>query len=115
MKKIKNRKVRVRIPLEIKEKIKINVKVNNYENIKGTNQRSYENIIIKVNGKNVFEHRHIWEKHYGKIPENYFIHHINANKKDNRLSNLMLVTREEHGKLHRIINLNKKLSCKAIN
>jgi len=32
-----------------------------------------------------FQHRYIWEKAYGKIPIGYEIHHINRNKKDNRL------------------------------
>lgn len=49
----------------------------------------------------VLEHRHIWEKHFGKIPEDYFIHHKNGNKRDNRIENLELVIRKEHGKVHR--------------
>ena len=43
----------------------------------------------------------------GSIPKDMMIHHINNNKQDDRLENLQLVSREEHGKLHKEIN--KKL------
>lgn len=55
---------------------------------------------IKVNGLKVSESRYIWEKHYGKIPEDNMIHHINGIKTDNRIENLQCVTRLEHGRLH---------------
>ena len=42
------------------------------------------------NGYIKLEHRIIWEKHYGKIPIGAIIHHINGNKKDNRIENLMM-------------------------
>jgi hypothetical protein len=38
----------------------------------------------------VQEHRLVWEQKYGKIPKGGVIHHINENKKDNRIENLML-------------------------
>ena len=37
-------------------------------------------------------HRLVWEAFNGKIPEGYTIDHINADKKDNRLKNLQLMT-----------------------
>ena len=99
----------VKTPLEIKEKIKEKSKVTMNKYMKGTNQRSFENVMIKINDKRVFEHRYIWEQSNGKIPKDYFIHHINGNKKDNRLLNLKLVSRKEHGRLHRIMNRQKKI------
>ena len=46
-------------------------------------------------------HRYIWEKYNGcKIPEGYIIHHKNENKKDNDLSNLELMTKSNHTRLH---------------
>lgn len=45
-------------------------------------------------------HRYVWECINGPIPEGYEIHHIDHNKANNDISNLMLLTREEHKALH---------------
>ena len=45
-------------------------------------------------------HRYVWEKHNGKIPEGYDIHHIDGNKSNNDISNLQIMTKSEHIKLH---------------
>jgi hypothetical protein len=52
------------------------------------------------NEYNRSEHRKIWEKHHGKIPKGHFVHHINGDKLDNRIENLILVSRKTHGQLH---------------
>jgi hypothetical protein len=57
-------------------------------------------IRLKIKGQLIFEHRYIWEKFNGKIPDGFEIHHKNGNKQDNRLSNLELITRLEHRRLH---------------
>ena len=44
----------------------------------------------------VFEHLIVAEKHYGEITRDYVIHHINGNKQDNRIENLMVLTQKEH-------------------
>ena len=44
----------------------------------------------------VFEHLIVAEQHYGEITEDYVIHHINGNKQDNRIENLMVLTQKEH-------------------
>ncbi len=45
-------------------------------------------------------HRKIYEKYVGKIPENYQIHHLNEDKLDNRVENLICLSRSEHRTLH---------------
>ena len=46
---------------------------------------------VRMNGVYVFEHRHIWEQHYGvKLKPHQNIHHINGIRTDNRIENLEL-------------------------
>ena len=48
----------------------------------------------------VMQHRIIWERYNGPIPENMFIHHINGNPSDNRIENLQLVDYKTHNRVH---------------
>lgn len=45
-------------------------------------------------------HRLIWTAVYGDIPEGYDIHHIDEDKNNNSISNLRLISHEEHVTLH---------------
>lgn len=45
-------------------------------------------------------HRFIWSYFNGKIPEGYEIHHRDFNHDNNDISNLELVTKEEHKEIH---------------
>lgn len=56
--------------------------------------------IVYINGKQIGFHRYIWEQHHGPITKGMEIHHINGDKLDNRIENLMLVDRNTHRKLH---------------
>lgn len=52
-------------------------------------------------GKYVREHRLIVEQNIGRVlTEDEHVHHINGKRDDNRIDNLEIMTREEHGRLH---------------
>lgn len=58
--------------------------------------------MICVNNEKVYEHRYIMEQHIGrKLKPGEEIHHIDGNKMNNSINNLMLLTMEEHKKFHR--------------
>lgn len=60
----------------------------------------------KYRGRYCYEHRLVvWQK-TGQLPDDLVIHHINENKRDNRISNLQVLTREEHTHLHTFGNGN---------
>lgn len=49
----------------------------------------------------VLHHRVVMENHLGRLlSPNEIVHHINHDRKDNRIENLEVMTRETHGKLH---------------
>ena len=55
----------------------------------------------KYRGKYAYEHHVQWWKAHGKVPKKgHEIHHKNGNHRDNRLSNLQLVTSKQHRKIH---------------
>ena len=55
-------------------------------------------------GKTILIHRQIWIRKHGKIPEGYIIHHINGDKKDNRIKNLECLSQKEHKIKHPPVN-----------
>lgn len=73
----------------------------------------------------IYMHRYVWEFYNGKIPKGYEIHHIDFDRGNNDISNLQLVSRAEHRKIHADLltdeqrewkrqNLNKNARPKAI-
>lgn len=55
---------------------------------------------LNIGRKHVLEHRYLWEQANGPIPTGSVIHHMNHNRSDNRLENLMLLTTGDHTRLH---------------
>ena len=56
---------------------------------------------ITVNGEHVREHRYLMEQHLGRrLNTSEVIHHLNGNKSDNRIENLIVLTQSQHIKLH---------------
>ncbi len=47
-----------------------------------------------------WEHRVVWEKYNGKIPEGFHVHHINGIRNDNRIENLELLPKAVHTAMH---------------
>lgn len=57
----------------------------------------------------VYEHDLVMEKHIGRfLDDGEVVHHIDGNKENNDISNLMLLTNSEHGKLHGKLRRMKK-------
>ena len=83
-----------------------------YDNIKFTiNPDGY---YYATNGNREKLHRYIWEKHKGKIPKGYHVHHLNNNKTDNRIENLECSTNSCHiKKYHNQICKNRKRDDKG--
>lgn len=49
----------------------------------------------------IFEHRIVWEAANGRFLEPHeIIHHVNHDRADNRIENLMLVSKSQHRRLH---------------
>ena len=46
-------------------------------------------------------HIAVWEYYNGKVPEGYVIHHKDFTKDNNDITNLQLMTRAEHTKVHK--------------
>lgn len=54
-----------------------------------------------VTKKHMLQHRYVIEQHLGrKLEKNEHVHHLNGDRLDNRIENLVLMDRTEHGLIH---------------
>ena len=63
------------------------------------NQWGYKQ--IWVNGKKVYEHRYVMEQYLGrKLKHGEEVHHIDGNKLNNDINNLVVLSTADHKKIH---------------
>lgn len=80
---------------------------------KGNSGTGYR--MIYVNGKRIYEHRHVMQVHLGrKLSRSEHVHHINGNKIDNRIENLELLSASDHHRHHMTSERSRTLNAKQV-
>lgn len=83
-------------PLEYNKEIKLKIDVNGYYVFCDKNHP----LAYKSNNT-VYLHRHMASIKLGRwIEKHEHVHHIDGNKRNNSLENLMILSHSDHGKLH---------------
>ena len=54
----------------------------------------------RIDGKLVLMHRYVWEYYNGEIPSGYVVHHKDADKMNNDISNLECLPNKDHSTMH---------------
>lgn len=57
-------------------------------------------IRFQKNDKYVLAHRQIWNENHGDVPDGMVIHHVDGNKQNNLVENLVLVDAKTHKRIH---------------
>lgn len=68
----------------------------------GNERGNYLSLTLSKNKTKITKYIHVlvWETFVGPIPDGYDVHHINHNRKDNRLENLCLIDSHTHIIMH---------------
>jgi hypothetical protein len=53
-------------------------------------------------------HRWVWEQANGPLPKGWVVHHLDGNTKNNALSNLQSMSKQEHTKIHKRFSVYNK-------
>ncbi len=75
---------------------------NAYNWIGGRSIMGHGYIQLRLNGKTILEHNHVYCCHNNlkNIPKGYVIHHLDNDKSNNKIENLKLMTKFAHRSLH---------------
>jgi len=67
------------------------------------NHKGYACVSIEEGGKDkaYLLHRLVWERENGSVPPGHELHHLDGNKSNWNLDNLMALDRKAHQELHR--------------
>jgi hypothetical protein len=57
-------------------------------------------MMLLRDGRYIGEHVIVWEAAHGPVLPNHQVHHLNGVRDDNRLENLVCLTRQEHKTVH---------------
>lgn len=74
-----------------------------YDGIKWTISKStgyYRNTDRTSRGRSLQLHRYKYEKEVDSLPDDWDIHHIDEDKENNELSNLLALSKADHTRLH---------------
>lgn len=83
-----------------KELLENQVIYNGYVFTKDRKRGYYLSAKPIYNGKRINLHRYVWIINKGDIPKGFDVHHKDANKDNNDISNLMLLPGGKHSKYH---------------
>src|SRR5882672_4526506 len=61
-------------------------------------QAKKDGYLVTASGQ--VEHREVWKTHFGPIPRGWDVHHIDFDKSNNDIENLIALPHQFHNKIH---------------